>query len=125
MSTNTIRSAIGAALDHPFTEEAFALVDLIEANVRSEPPIPESTRHEVASEVTDTLLDVISTRGKAILWADLSADGAYQEAYGEPTGGSTLDAVTSDLFVVVERAVFAAQTVRTTEVVDRYRPLGS
>lgn len=103
MSDNTVRSAIGAALDHPFAEEGFALVDLIEANVRDGEKGGEL--HEVAAEITDQIVSVMSTRALANLWAILGADGEGEDIYA-PTG-STLDRIRVDLFVVVERAVFA------------------
>lgn len=122
MSDNIVRSAIGAALDHPFAEEGFALVDLIEANVRDGEKGGESVRspsvrywgslhrvsmrlHEVAAEITDRIVSVMSTRALANLWAILGADGEGDDLYA-PTA-PTLDRIRVDLFVVVERAVFA------------------
>lgn len=122
MSDNIVRSAIGAALDHPFAEEGFALVDLIEANVRDGEKGGESVRspsvrywgslhrvsmrlHEVAAEITDRIVSVMSTRALANLWAILGADGEGDDIYA-PTA-PTLDRIRVDLFVVVERAVFA------------------
>lgn len=103
MSDNIVRSAIGAALDHPFAEEGFALVDLIEANVRDGEKGGEL--HEVAAEIADRIVSVMSTRALANLWAILGADGEGDDIYA-PTA-PTLDRIRVDLFVVVERAVFA------------------
>lgn len=103
MSDNKVRSAIGAALDHPFAEEAFELVDAIESNVRDGEPGGEL--HEVATEITDQLVETLSTRRAAILWAALSADDEGADLYGR--GDSTSARISLDLFVVVERAVFA------------------
>lgn len=108
MSENTVRSAIGAALDHPFAEEAFALVDVIEANVRDGEPGGEL--HEVAAELTETLIEgpLASTQTLAVLWAVLGADGAAVENFGDfDPSASTLDRVRLDVWIVVERAVFA------------------
>jgi len=106
MSENAVRAAIGAALDHPFADEAFALVDLIEANVRDGEPGGEL--HEVAAEITERLIETMSTRGIATLWAVLNANGAYLEKFGEWDVTTTLDAVRLDLWSVVEDAVHAA-----------------
>lgn len=114
---NNVRSAIGAALDHPFADEAFELVDMIEESVRDDDPAPESTRHEVASEMTDLIVSRWSTRGLAILWAALGANDAAVERFGE-SSGSTLDRMTSDLFCVVEDAVHAALVAYAEEVED-------
>lgn len=105
MSDNIVRSAIGAALDHPFAEEGFALVDLIEANVRDGEKGGEL--HEVAAEIADRIVSVMSTRAAANLWAILGADGEAEDRGIYASTGSTLDRIVSDLFVVVERAVFA------------------
>lgn len=104
MSENTVRAAIGAALDHPLAEEAFALVDVIEANVRDGEPGGEL--HEVAAEITDRIVEVMSTRSAANLWAILGANEAATETFGD-SHGTTQERITADLFVVVERAVFA------------------
>lgn len=108
MSENAVRSAIGAALDFPFAEKAFALVDLIEVNVRDGEPGGEL--HEVAAELTEALIEgpLASTQTRAVLWAVLGADGAALENFGEiPAEKTTLERVTLDLWTVVERAVFA------------------
>ena len=108
MSENTVRSAIGASLDYPFAEKAFALVDLIEVNVRDGEPGGEL--HEVAAELTERLMDgpLSSTQTLAVLWAVLSADGAAVENFGDfDPSASTLDRVRLDVWTVVERAVFA------------------
>lgn len=105
MSDNIVRSAIGAALDHPFAEEGFALVDLIEANVRDGEKGGEL--HEVAAEIADRIVSVMSTRAAANLWAILGADGEAEDRGIYASTGSTVDRIVSDLFVVVERAVFA------------------
>lgn len=108
MSENKVRSAIGAALDYPFAEKAFALVDLIEIEVRDGEPGGEL--HEVAAEITERLIEgpLSSTQTLAVLWAVLGADGAAVENFGDfDPDASTLDRVRLDVWTVVERAVFA------------------
>lgn len=105
MTDNVVRSAIGEALDHPFAEEAFELVDDIESRVRDGDAGGEL--HEVAAELADQIVSALSIRRIATLWAVLDANDAAAENFGE-TSGTTLDRVTLDLFVVVEAAVFAA-----------------
>lgn len=112
---NAVRSAIGEALGYPFAEEAFTFVDLIEVNVRADAPAPESTRHEVAAEMTEAILDTLSTRQLAVLWAVSSADGEGFETFGGRAEDKTSDRIRLDMFVVAERAVFAALTAYAEE----------
>lgn len=113
MSENTVRSAIGAALDHPFAEEAFELVDAIESNVRDGEPGGEL--HEVAAEIADRLIETMSTRRVATLWAVLDANESAAETFGD-AHGTTQERISNDLFVVVERAVFAGLEAFAAEV---------
>jgi hypothetical protein len=106
MSENHVRNAIGAALKYPLADEAFDLVDAIESNVRDGEPGGEL--HEVAAEISSRLVETLSTRQTAILWAVLNADGEALETYGPVDHDTTLALIQADLFVVVERAVFAA-----------------
>lgn len=106
--SNPVRDAIGVALDHPFAEEAFRLVDRIESDVR-ETGIPgeEGESHEAASEMTDSILDALSTRDLATLWVVLSANDEGGDLYAGAES-STLHRLRCDVYVVVERAVHAA-----------------
>lgn len=111
---NDVRSAIGASLDHPFAEEAFDLVDLIEANIADLDFDGDPDHHETAAEIADTLVSVMSTRSIANLWAILGADGEGAEiGYPPDDAGMTSDRVGLDLFVVVERAVHAGLVAAT------------
>lgn len=114
MSDNPVRSAIGAALDYPFSEQAFALVDLIEANVRG---FAGSHPGESATEITSNLIEIQSTLSLAQLWAILGANDAAVEEFGE-AHGSTEDRIRFDLFVVLQRAVLAGLEAYDDEVFD-------
>lgn len=107
MSDNIIRSAIGEALNYPLAEEAFALTDVIEANV-SEVDIANVDLDDTANEIADTIVSVLSVRSTAILLAVLGAAGAYEEEYGERYDGTTWDCIVADVSVVVVKAVRAA-----------------
>lgn len=103
---NAVRSAIGEAIGYSFAEEAFALVDIIESNVRDGEPGGEL--HEVAAEIADRIVDLLPTRSLAVLWAILGADGEGFERFGGKASDSTLDRIRLDVFTVVERATHAA-----------------
>lgn len=104
--SNDIRTAIGAALDHPFAEEAFALVDTIEAAVVDLDFEGDPDHHETAAEITDGIVEGLSTHKAATLWAILAADGCGADFYC--TGDTTARRIVVDVFAVVEEAVHAA-----------------
>lgn len=113
---SAIRSAIGAALDHPFAEEAFALVDRIESEVESLDFDGDPDHHETAAEIADSIVDSYSAREVATLWVVLQADnlGAERGLYG---GGavSTSERVRLDLYRAIESGVHAALVAATTQ----------
>lgn len=112
MSENIIRSAIAEALDYPMAEEAFALIDLIEANVEAvdKDTVDLDDLQELA--LAEAIVSVLSARSTATLLVVLGAAGAYEEEYGERFNGSTWECIVADVYTVVEKAIRAGFDAR-------------
>jgi hypothetical protein len=103
---NPIRTAIGEALDFPFAEQGFKLVDAIEITVN------EYDSWDDACDALDVDSLLPYTYDRVTTWLAINAQGAAEaEGFYEPTMDA-LKLIAMDLQVLIHRAAEAGYAVR-------------